>query len=71
MVCPERLAELDVQHIPIALCADKEKIKALNVGIGDEVFIAGLFTKITEMRPLIISRDGYLLDSSPVRLKLE
>jgi hypothetical protein len=39
------------------------------VGIGDEVFIAGLFTKITEMRPLIISRDGYLLDSgSPDRL---
>ena len=56
---PERLAELDVEHIPIALFADKEKIKAHNVGIGDEVFIAGLFTKVTETsRNIPIVRSG-------------
>ncbi|MGB8771758.1 MAG: hypothetical protein WCC92_19245 [Candidatus Korobacteraceae bacterium] len=48
MFAPARLAELDVEPVPIALFADQEKIKEHNVGIGDEVFIAGLFTKVTE-----------------------
>jgi hypothetical protein len=48
MFAPARLAELDIEHVPIGLFADEEKIKVHNVGIGDEVFIAGLFTKITE-----------------------
>jgi hypothetical protein len=48
LFAPAQLRELDVEHVPIGLFADEEKIKANNVGIGDEVFIAGLFTKVTE-----------------------
>lgn len=48
LFAPAQLRELDVEHIPIELFADEEKIAVNNVGIGDEVFIAGLFTKVTE-----------------------
>jgi len=48
LFAPAQLRELDVEHIPIALFADAEKITAHNVGVGDEVFITGLFTKVTE-----------------------
>ena len=45
---PMRLNLLDVQPIPIAMFADTATIKEYNLGVGDEVFITGLFTKITE-----------------------
>jgi len=45
---PQRLAELDVEHIPIVMFADSEAIERRDIGIGDEVFVTGLFTKITE-----------------------
>ena len=48
MFAPIGLREIDVEHIPIALFADPAKIKEHNIGIGDEVFITGLFTKVTE-----------------------
>jgi len=48
MFAPLKLRELDIEHIPIGVFADAEKIAKYNVGIGDEVFITGLFTKITE-----------------------
>ena len=48
MFAPISLRELDIEHIPIRVFADSEKIKRHNVGIGDEVFVTGLFTKITE-----------------------
>lgn len=48
LFAPAQLRELDVEHIPIALFADEEKIRAHNIGVGDEVFITGLFTKVTE-----------------------
>jgi hypothetical protein len=48
MFTPARLAELDIEHVPIGLFADQEKIQEHNVGVGDEVFITGLFTKVTE-----------------------
>jgi hypothetical protein len=48
LFAPAQLRELDVEQIPIGLFADEEKIRANNVGIGDEVFITGLFTKVTE-----------------------
>jgi len=48
LFAPAQLRELDVERVPIDMFADEEKIKANNVGIGDEVFIAGLFTKVTE-----------------------
>jgi hypothetical protein len=45
---PLRLPELDVQHIPIAMFCDERIIAEHNIGIGDEIFITGLFTKVTE-----------------------
>jgi len=39
---------LDIQVVHIGWFADEYEIKKANIGAGDEVFIAGLFTKITE-----------------------
>jgi len=48
LFAPAGLAELDVEHIPIAMFADERRISESHIGTGDEVFITGLFTKITE-----------------------
>jgi len=48
LFAPERLAELDVERIPIGMFADRAVIAQYNLGVGDEVFITGLFTKVTE-----------------------
>ncbi|MGA8735807.1 MAG: hypothetical protein WB558_17955 [Terriglobales bacterium] len=48
MFSPARLSELDVEHIPIAMFADHATIELKHLGVGDEVFIVGLFTKVTE-----------------------
>ncbi len=48
MFTPEDFGNLDVETIDVDLFADKERIEDSNIGAGDEVFIAGLFTKITE-----------------------
>jgi hypothetical protein len=48
MFSPARLAELDVEHIPVKMFADRAIIEVKHLGIGDEVFITGLFTKVTE-----------------------
>jgi len=48
MFAPASLRELDIEHVPMRVFADADMLKKYNVGIGDEVFITGLFTKITE-----------------------
>jgi hypothetical protein len=48
MFAPLRMRELDIEHIPIGIFADEFKLKKYNIGIGDEVFVTGLFTKVTE-----------------------
>src|SRR5208282_2688073 len=56
---PPRLLELDVQPIPIKMFADEAKIVEFGIGIGDEVFIAGLFTKVIQTsRNIPIVRTG-------------
>jgi len=45
---PLQLAELDIEHIPLAMFTDRAVIMHNNLGVGDEVFITGLFTKVTE-----------------------
>ncbi len=45
---PAQLNQLAIEHVPLAMFADAAKIKEYNLGVGDEVFITGLFTKITE-----------------------
>jgi hypothetical protein len=42
------LAQLEVEHIPIGMFADEDVIRQRNIGVGDEVFITGLFTKVQE-----------------------
>lgn len=42
------LSELAVDHIPLQMFADEGVIAGHNIGIGDDVFITGLFTKVTE-----------------------
>jgi len=59
LFAPPHLNELDLTHIPIAMFADKERITESSIGVGDEVFITGLFTKVTETtRNLPIVRIG-------------
>lgn len=48
MFSPTRLSELDVEHIPVKMFADRAVIELNYLGVGDEVFITGLFTKLTE-----------------------
>jgi hypothetical protein len=47
LFAPQRLADLDVEHIPIGMFTDPEVIEKRDLGVGDEVFITGLFTKVT------------------------
>jgi hypothetical protein len=56
---PSELSQLSVEHVPIAMFADHATIEVKHLGVGDEVFITGLFTKITETtRNLPIVRTG-------------
>jgi hypothetical protein len=48
MFLPEDIEGLDLFTVHLDLFADEQKIKELHIGAGDEVFIAGLFTKITK-----------------------
>jgi len=45
---PLMLPELDVEYVPISVFADEKIIAEHNLGVGDEVFITGLFTMVTE-----------------------
>src|SRR5271167_3183477 len=45
---PVDLSELAVDHIPLMMFADEKVIADHNIGIGDEIFVTGLFTKVTE-----------------------
>jgi hypothetical protein len=47
-VFPDDFGELDLLTIHLEWFADEQRITEANIGAGDEVFIAGLFTKITE-----------------------
>jgi hypothetical protein len=48
MFFPDNFADLDIQTIHVEWFADEEAIQTAHLGAGDEVFIAGLFTKTTE-----------------------
>jgi hypothetical protein len=59
LFAPARLSELDVEQVPIAMFADDTKIATHGIGIGDEVFITGLFTKVVETtRNIPVVRTG-------------
>jgi len=45
---PPNLRDLDIHWIDIELFVDQEKIEDAHLGVGDEVFLAGLFTKVQE-----------------------
>jgi hypothetical protein len=47
-VFPDDLGELDLFTIQLEWFADEQRMKKANIGAGDEVFIAGLFTEITK-----------------------
>ncbi len=59
MFAPSQIRELDIEHIPIDLFLDDQKTREHNIGVGDEVFIAGLFTKVADTsRNIPIVRTG-------------
>ncbi len=45
---PAQLNELDIQHIPFNMFINHATLEVQHIGVGDEVFITGLFTKVTE-----------------------
>jgi len=58
---PSGLADLDISPIPFNMFVDTDAIARLNLGVGDEVFLAGLFTEVTETtRNIPIVRLGSL-----------
>ena len=48
MFLPDELEDLDLFTVHVDLFADEQRIKELHIGAGDEVFIPGLFTKVTK-----------------------
>jgi hypothetical protein len=44
MIPFKEIMELDLQPIPAAMFISEATIKSKNIGVGDEVFVAGLFT---------------------------
>jgi hypothetical protein len=40
----QEILELDLQPIPVPMFINEATIKSKNIGVGDEVFVAGLFT---------------------------
>ncbi len=56
---PSQLAQLDIEHVPFSMFINHATLEVQNIGVGDEVFIPGLFTKITETaRNIPIVRTG-------------
>jgi hypothetical protein len=56
---PSELAQLDIEHVPFDMFINHATLEQQNIGVGDEVFIPGLFTKITETtRNIPIVRTG-------------
>ena len=47
--CPPQLRNLDILPVPYEMFATPEIIQEIDLGTGDEVFIAGLFTEVREM----------------------
>lgn len=58
---PPNLNDLDIFPIDLAMCVSRQNIHAYDLGVGDEVFLAGLFTHVTETtRNVPIVRIGNL-----------
>jgi hypothetical protein len=56
---PSQLAQLDIEHVPYTMFLNHGKMVVTHIGVGDEVFIPGLFTKVTETsRNIPIVRSG-------------
>jgi hypothetical protein len=56
---PQQLGQLDIEAVPFDMFLNHGKIEVTNIGVGDEVFIPGLFTKVTETsRNIPIVRTG-------------
>jgi hypothetical protein len=47
MFAPDLFGEFDIFTVHINIFADDDRIREFNIGPGDEVFMPGLFTKIT------------------------
>lgn len=43
---PPRKLKLDIRYLPLAMFVSDVVVKEKNIGIGDEVFITGLFTRV-------------------------
>lgn len=58
---PPNLDDLDIFWVDLGLFVDSPTIAVVNLGVGDEVFLAGLFTEVTETtRNVPIVRIGNL-----------
>lgn len=59
LFAPSQLAQLDIEHIPFNMFINHGTLEVQNIGVGDEVFIPGLFTKVTgASRNIPIVRTG-------------
>lgn len=58
LLCPD-LADFDCQAVPFENCATSEDIESLGIGIGDELFIVGLFAnQLGTQRNVPLMRGG-------------
>jgi hypothetical protein len=65
------LTKIDIRALPIEMCATKDVIANEAIGIGDSVFLTGLFTALTgERRNIPIVRVGNIaaMPEEPVNL---
>jgi hypothetical protein len=68
----EDIMQLDISPIPVTMFVDDDLIAEKNLGIGDAVFVAGLFTKAhgkEKSTPIIRSGNVAMMPDEPITFK--
>jgi hypothetical protein len=66
-----RIHEYDISPIPIQIFADDARIREYDIGLGDEIFSVGLFTRYfghTMLTPIVRTGNIAMMPSEPVPL---
>lgn len=66
-----RIREYDLSPIPIQIFADEDRIREFDIGLGDEIFSVGLFTKyfgLTALVPIVRTGNIAMMPKEPVPL---
>ena len=66
-----RIREYDLSPIPVQILADENRIRDFDIGLGDEIFSVGLFTRyfgLTALVPIVRTGNIAMMPKEPVQL---